>query len=106
MNEFMTELDLAGETRPARVTWDSVWGDIYLEKVELALDVNETYTSLGIYSPRTERRWLDITSVLSDREALALVKELRAASAKARDEDYDDGRMQDWEEKNRRLLAA
>lgn len=105
MNEFETELDFAGETRPAVVTYDEVWGDIYIERVEIALVVNETYTSLGIYSPRTERRWLDITSILSDRQALELTREIRDAARQARAEEYDDGRMQDWEEKNRRLAA-
>ena len=99
MNEFETELELAGETRPALVTWDSVWGDIYLEKVEIALVVNETYTSLGIYDPGPITRWLDVTAIISDLQALALTKEIKAAAEKARAEDYDDGRMQDWEER-------
>ena len=105
MNKFETELELAGETRPAHVSFDAVWGDIYLEKVEIALDVNETYTSLGVYSPRTDRRWLDITPIISDRQALELTREIRDAARQARAEEYDDGRMQDWEEKNRRLAA-
>ena len=105
MNKFETELELAGETRPAHVSFDAVWGDIYLEKVEIALDVNETYTSLGGYSPRTDRRWLDITPIISDRQALELTREIRDAARQARAEEYDDGRMQDWEEKNRRLAA-
>lgn len=99
MNEFSTELELAGETRPARVTYDEVWGDIYLEKVDLALDVDENYTALGLYSPRIERRSLDITSILSDTQALALTRKIKAAAEQARAEDYDDGRMQDWEER-------
>lgn len=106
MNEFSTELDLAGETRPALVTWDSVWGDIYLEKVELALDVDENYTALGIYSPRTERRWLDITSILSDCQALALTRAIKEAAQKARAEDYHDSALQDWEERRRYARAA
>lgn len=106
MNEFKTELDLAGETRPAHVSFDAVWGDIYLEKVEIALEVNETYTSLGIYSPRTERRWLDITSILSDRQALELTREIKAAAEKARAEDYHDSDLQDWEERQRYARAA
>ena len=106
MNEFETELDLAGETRPALVTWDSVFGDLYLEKVEIALLVNENYTSLGIYSPRTERRWLDITSILSDRQALELTREIKEAARKARAEDYDDSRLMAWEERRRYAKAA
>lgn len=106
MNKFETELELAGETRPAHVSFDAVWGDIYLEKVEIALDVKETYTSLGLYSPRTERRWLDITSILSDRQALELTREIKEAARQARAEDYDDGRMQDWEERRRYARAA
>jgi|GEM_PF-2359940 len=106
MNEFETELEFAGETRPASVTWGTACGDAYIEKVEIALVVNDTYTSLGVYSPHIERRVLDVTAILSDRQALALVQQIRAACAKARAEDYDDGRMMDWEEKNRRLLAA
>ena len=106
MNEFETELDFAGETRPVVVTYDKVWGDIYLEKVELALLVNETYTSLGIYSPRVERRTLDITSILSDRQALALVKAIKAAAEKAGAEDYHDSDLQDWEERRRYARAA
>ncbi len=99
MHEFKTELDLAGETRQALVTWEAVRGDIYIERVEIALLVNETYTSLGLYSPRIERRSLDITSILSDTQALALTKAIKAAAEQARAEDYDDGRMQDWEER-------
>lgn len=106
MSEFKTELELAGETRPALVTFDEVWGDIYLERVEIALDVNETYTSLGIYSPRVERRRLDVTSVLSDRQALDLTREIKEAARKARADDYDDSRMQDWEERRRYAKAA
>ena len=106
MNEFKTELELAGEPRPALVSFDEVWGDIYMERVEIALDVNETYTSLGIYSPRTERRWLDITSILSDRQALALVKAIKAAAEKAGAEDYHDSDLQDWEERRRYTRAA
>ena len=99
MNEFETEIELAGETRPAHVSFDAVWGDIYLEKVELALDVDENYTALGIYSPRTERRWLDVTPILSDTQALALTRKIKAAAEKARAEDYHDSDMQDWEER-------
>jgi len=99
MNEFETELDLAGEARPALVTWEAVRGDIYIERVEIALLVNETYTSLGLYSPRIERRSLDITSILSDTQALALTRKIKAAAEQARAEDYEDGRMQDWEER-------
>ena len=106
VNEFETEIELAGETRPAHVSFDAVWGDIYLEKVEIALEVNETYTSLGLYSPRTERRWLDITSILSDCQALALVKAIKAAAEKARAEDYHDSDLQDWEERRRYARAA
>lgn len=106
MNEFETELDLAGETRPVRIYWDSVWGDLCIDRVELALEINESYTGLGAYAPHTVRRWTDITPIVSEDQALALVKQIRAACAKARAEDYDDGKMQDWEEKNRRLLAA
>lgn len=106
MLSFDTTLELAGETRPALVTFDEVWGDIYLERVELALDVNETYTSLGIYDPRPVRRWLDITPILSDRQALELTREIKEAARKARAEDYDDGRMQDWEERRRYVRAA
>lgn len=93
MNEFETELDLAGETRPARVSFDAVWGDIYIERVEIALEVNETYTNLGIYSPRVERRWLDIMPIINDRQALELMKEIKKAAQKARAEDYDDSRL-------------
>ena len=106
MNEFETELDFAGETRPVVVTYDEVWGDIYLEKVELALLVNETYTSLGIYRPRVERRTLDITSILSDRQALALTRAIKEAAQKARAEDYHDSALQDWEERRRYARAA
>ena len=106
MNEFETELDFAGETRPALVSFDEVRGDIYLERVEIALDVNETYTSLGIYSPRVDRRWLDITSVLSDRQALELTREIKEAMKARAAEEYDDGRMQDWEERRRYAKAA
>ena len=88
------------------MSFDAVWGDIYLEKVEIALEVNETYTSLGLYSPRTERRWLDITSILSDCQALALVKAIKAAAEKARAEDYHDSDLQDWEERRRYARAA
>lgn len=105
MNEFQTELELAGETRQARVTFEEVFGDIYMERVEIALDVNETYTSLGIYSPRTERRWLDITNILSDRQALELTREIKEAMRARAAEDYDDGRMQDWEERQRNVPA-
>ena len=106
MNEFETELDFAGETRPVVVTYDEVWGDIYLEKVELALLVNETYTSLGIYRPRVERRTLDITAILSDLQALELTREIKAAAEKARAEDYHDSDLQDWEERRRYARAA
>lgn len=105
MNEFETELDLMGETRPLRVSYEAVLGDLYLGKIEIALDVDETYTSLGIYSPRTERRWLDITSVVSDIQSLALIREIKEAAQKARAEDYHDSALQDWEERNRRLAA-
>ncbi len=105
MNEFETEIELAGETRPLQVSFDAVWGDIYLEKVEIALDVNETYTSLGVYSPRTDRRWLDISPIISDIQALALTRAIKEAAQKARAEDYHDSALQDWEEKNRRLAA-
>lgn len=101
MSEFETELDLFGETRPAWVTWDEGWGDLYIERVEIALVVNETYTSLGVYYPRPITRWLDVTAILSDRQALALTKAIKAAAEKARAEDYDDGRMQAWEERQR-----
>ena len=106
MNEFETEIELAGETRPAHVSYEAVWGDLYLEKIEIALDVDETYTSLGLYSPRTERRWLDITSILSDCQALALVKAIKAAAEKAGAEDYHDSDLQDWEERRRYARAA
>ena len=106
MNKFETELELAGETRPAHVSFDAVWGDIYLEKVEIALDVNETYTSLGGYSPRTDRRWLDITPIISDIQALALIREIKEAAQKARAEDYHDSALQDWEERRRYARAA
>ena len=106
MNEFETEIELAGETRPAHVSYEAVWGDLYLEKIEIALDVDENYTSLGIYRPRTERRWLDITSILSDRQALELVKAIKAAAEKARAEDYHDSALQDWEERRRYARAA
>ena len=106
MNEFETELEFAGEARPARVTWDAVWGDLYIERVEIALIVNETYTSLGIYDPRPITRWLDVTPIISDTQALALTKAIKAAAEKARAEDYDDGRMQDWEERQRYARAA
>lgn len=108
MNEFSTELELAGETRPARVTWDAVWGDLYIERVEIALIVNETYTSLGIYDPRPITRWLDVTPILSDTQALALTRtrKIKAAAEKARAEDYHDSDMQDWEERQRYARAA
>jgi len=106
MNKFDTELELAGETRPALVSFDDVLGDVDIERVEIALDVNETYTTLGIYDPRPVRRWLDITSVLSDRQALELTREIKESARKARAEDYDDGRMQDWEERRRYAKAA
>ena len=70
------------------------------------MDVNETYTSLGLYSPRTERRWLDITSILSDRQALALTRAIKEAAQKARAEDYHDSALQDWEERRRYARAA
>ena len=106
MNEFETEIELAGETRPLRVSYEAVFGDLYLEKIEIALDVDENYTSLGIYSPRTERRWLDITSVVSDRQALALTRAIKEAAQKARAEDYHDSALQDWEERRRYARAA
>lgn len=103
MNEFKTETEFLGEERPVRVTWDSVWGDIYLEKIEVALDVNETYTALGIYDPRVERRWLDVTPIISDRQALELTREIREVMKHRAADDYDDGRLHAWEE--RRLYA-
>ena len=106
VNEFETEIELAGETRPLRVSYEAVFGDLYLEKIEIALDVDENYTSLGIYSPRTERRWLDITSVVSDRQALALTRAIKEAAQKARAEDYHDSALQDWEERRRYARAA
>lgn len=105
MNEFKTETEILGEPRPVRVTWDSVWGEICLERVEVALDVNESYTSLGIYSPRTERRWLNVTSIISDRQALELTREIREAMQQQAADAYDDGRMQDWEKQHRYVSA-
>jgi len=99
MNEFETELDLAGETRQARVTYDEVLGDIYIERVEIALVINESYTSLGVYDPHPLTRWLDVTPILSDTQALALTRKIKAAAEKARAEDYHDSDMQDWEER-------
>lgn len=99
MNEFETELEFSGETRPARVTWDAVWGDLYIERVEIAMVVNETYTSMGIYDPRPITIWLDVTEIISDRQALALTRKIKAAAEKARAEDYHDSDMQDWEER-------
>lgn len=105
MNRFETELDLMGEARPARVTWDAVWGDLYIERVEIALVVNETYTSMGIYDPRPITIWLDVTAILSDRQALALTKAIKAAAEKARAEDYDDSRLMDLEERRHARAA-
>lgn len=106
MNKFETELELGGETRPLRVSYEAVWGDLYLEKIEIALDVNETYSTLGIYDPRPVRRWLDITRVVSDIQALALTREIQEAAQKASAEDYDDSRLMAWEERRRYARAA
>ncbi len=99
MNEFKTELEFAGETRQARVLWGAVWGDIYLGRIEISLVVDETYTTLGVYDPRPITIWLDVTEIISDRQALALTKAIKAAAEKARAEDYHDSDMQDWEER-------
>jgi len=104
MYEFNTAMYLGDEERPLRVTYEVVFGDILLEKIEMAIDVNETYTRLGVYCKR-ELAWQDITTVVSDRQALALTREIKEAALKARAEDYDDGRMQDWEERQRNVPA-
>lgn len=106
MNEFLTVMELLGEERPLRVSFETVWGDVYLEKIEIGLDVDENYTSLGVYSPRVDRRWLDITSILSDRQALSLMKEIREAMEQRRSEAYDDSRLQAWEERRKYAKAA
>lgn len=108
MNEFQTEIDLFGEERPCVVTWEPCWGDIYISVVEVALLIESDWTPQGKYKPGNvvERRAMDVLPILSDAQALVLVKQIRAACAKARADDYHDSAMQDWEEKNRRLLAA
>lgn len=104
--EFETTVEFFGEERPCTVTWEPCWGDIYISAVEIALIIESNWTPQGKYRSHVERRVMDVLPILSDSQALALTKQIRAACAKARAEDYDDGRMQDWEEKNRRLLAA
>ena len=106
MNEFKTELDLAGETRQARVLWGAACDDIYLGRIEISLVVDETYTTLGVYDPRPITIWLDVTEIISDRQALALTRKIKAAAEKARAEDYHDSDMQDWEERQRYARAA
>lgn len=94
MTAYETTLEFAGEERPAKVVWDSVWGELYLDRIEVALDLEG------------EPRWLDVTPILSARQALALVRKIREALARQRAEDYDDARMQDREERSRYAHAA
>lgn len=107
MNEFETTFYFFDEERPCVVTWEACWGDVYISKVEIALLIHGNWTPQGKHKPgHVERRVMDVLEILSDAQALDLVKQIRAACAKARAEDYDDSRMMTWEEKNRRLLAA
>lgn len=103
---YETTLEFLGEERPLRASFETVWGDIYLEKIEVALDFNESYTALGIYDPRVERRWLDVIRIISDRQALALMKEIKEEMKRRRADAYDDSRLQAWEERRQYANAA
>ena len=107
MNEFDTEIVFFDEERPCIVTWEACWGDVYISKVEIALLIQGNWTPQGKHKPgHVERRVMDVLPILSDSQALALTKQIRAACAKARAEDYHDSDLQDWEERRRYARAA
>lgn len=100
MNEFETEIEFMGETRPALVSWEYVHGWEYVDKVEVALLVKTDWTPKGEYRPGSvERKALDATEIVSELQVSDLIGQIRAdRQAKAAD-DYDDGKMMAAEER-------
>lgn len=106
MYEFNTEIEIFGEARPCIVEWDPLDDLVIVRNVHIALIVEHRWNHRGELKPRQERIEMEIKVILSEDQIFELVERIRAACAKARADDYHDSAMQDWEEKNRRLLRA
>lgn len=106
MNEFETEIEFMGETRPALVTWEHVHGWEYVEKVEVALLVKSDWTPKGEYRPgHVERRSVDVTSIMSEHQISTLIELIRAGRLAAAADSYDDGKAMAAEERWRRMYG-
>lgn len=100
MNEFETEIEFMGETRPALVSWEHVHGWEYVDKVEVALLVKTDWTPKGEYRPgRVERKVIDVTEILSESQVVALIDQIRADRQAQAADAYDDGKMMAAEER-------
>lgn len=106
MYEFKTEIEFFGETRPCIVGWDPLDDLAIVRRVRIALVVEHQWTRRGELKPWQERVEMEIKEILSEDQIWEMVHRIRADGVRRYADDYDDGRMQDWEEKNRRLLAA
>lgn len=106
MYEFETEVDFLDEIRPCSVGWNWVDKEVVVRSVEIVLVVESNWTPHGEFKIWREKFVMDVKTIVSDEQIYNFASMIKADLMKRTAEDYDDGKMQDWEEKNRRLLAA
>lgn len=106
MYEFETKVDFLGEERPAKVAWDWAEDQVWVQGIEIALILERDWTPRGEYKRWRERFVVDVKTILSDDQISDFARQIKAAEVKRAAEEFSDGRLLDWEWRNRRLRAA
>lgn len=103
---FETDVEFLGEDRPCVIEWRWIDGEIFVERVEISLILEHQWTPRGELRTWRERFFVDVKTILSNGQISDFAREIKAEQVKAVVDNYDDGRMLDWEWSNRSLRAA
>lgn len=103
---FETVAEIIGEELPCSVMWNWDYGEIQVDGIEIKREIHESYTRDGLYLPHVETRVLDIMPILGDAQISDVIRQIKADEVKRAAEDYDDGRIMDWEWSNRCLRSV
>lgn len=89
LNEFETEIELAGANYIALVSYEWDEQRPLIDKIEMSRTIKHDYNAMGEYAPYVERIVLDITGFLDDSQICAFMDQIqqdaveRAAESRA-----------------------